>query len=127
MVAAIEQAGFNIVNHPDTGKTCLLVSYHEPNSVGERLEVLIMLCTDPGGAKSLPALWYKSGKTPKRLAAYWWLFVTAFDSADAELDTYNPCNDREENINFAWLLEATPENLYRLLAEVKRRFLACEK
>ena len=105
------------------------------NSLGESLEIDITLCTDPGGKKSLPALWQKAGHTSKRLLTWWSVttFVTSPDGACRR--DYNPQTVIKEKIhnnsvvgcqpiiNFEWLLEATEENKKKLLNEVERRFL----
>ena len=133
MVAAIEQAGF-VVDRAG-GITNAYIRTPVKNGIGETLWVEIVFCTDPGGAKSLPALWYKRGLTPTRLASYWYICATAKApeyNGVGYIKKYNPMLIPSDNpcrltTNFAWLLEATPENLYKLLTEVKRRFLACEK
>ena len=105
------------------------------NSLGETLEVDIAKCTDPGGKKSLPALWYKAGYASKRLLT-WWSVTTYVTSPDGCCRRdYNPQTIFKEKmhnnriigcqpcINFEWLLEATEENKKKLLNEVERRFL----
>ena len=131
-VAAIEQAGF-IIDRAG-GITNAYIRTPVKNGIGETLWVEIDFCTDPGGAKSLPALWYKRGLTPKRLASYWYIYATAMapEYNGVGYIKYNPMlipsgKPCRLTTNFAWVLEATPENLYRLLSETKRRFLACEK
>ena len=133
MVAAIEQAGF-VVDRAG-GITNAYIRTPVKNGIGETLWVEIVFCTDPGGAKSLPALWYKRSLTPTRLASYWYICATANApeyNGVGYIKKYNPMLIPSDNscrltTNFAWLLEATPENLYKLLSETKRRFLACEK
>ena len=105
------------------------------NSLGESLEIDITLCTDPGGKKSLPALWHKARYTSKRLLT-WWSVTTYVTSPDGCCRRdYNPQTVVKEKmhnnriigcqpcINFTWLLEATEENKKKLLNEVERRFL----
>lgn len=105
------------------------------NSLGESLEIDITLCTDPGGNKSLPALWHKAGYTSKRLLT-WWSVTTYVTSTDGCCrHDYNPQTVIKEKIhnnkavgcqpiiNFEWLLEATEENKKKLLDEVEKRFL----
>lgn len=133
MVAAIEQAGF-IIDRAG-GITNAYIRTPVKNGIGETLWVEIIFCADPGGAKSLPALWYKRGLTPTRLASYWYVGTTAEApeyNGVGYVKKYNPMRIPADNscgstTNFAWLLEATPENLYKLLTETRRRFLACEK
>lgn len=132
MVAAIEQAGYTVIKI--NGETRALLDYPTRNAEGERLTVCLSYCTDePGAGKSLPALWHRNGDTPTRLATYWYVHPVVFDSVtgeyhkyDPQLTRYNPLTGRQ-GLNFDWVFEATPENLYRLLAEVRRRFLACER
>ena len=131
-VAAIEQAGFVV----DRAGRISNADIRPPvkNGIGETLWVEIVFCTDPGGAKSLPALWHKRGLTPTRLASYWYIYATAEapEYNGVGYIKYNPMLIPSDNscrltTNFAWVLEATPENLYKLLSETKRRFLTCEK
>lgn len=109
--------------------------YEDVNSLGETLEVDITLCTDPGGKKSLPALWQKAGHTSKRLLTWWSVSVMVTSPDGACRRDYNPQTVIKEKIhkgkvvgcqpiiNFEWLLEATEENKTKLLQEVERRFL----
>lgn len=131
MIAAIKQAGF--VVDRSNGETAALVDYPTRNAEGEKLTVCLSYCTDSGTKKSLPALWHRNGDTPMRLATYWFIHPVVFDSATDECHKYDPQLIKygpltgSRGLDFAWLLEATPENLYKLLSETKRRFLACEK
>ena len=124
MVAAIEQAGFIVTRA--SGETSALVEHPTRNAEGERLTVCMSHCTDPGGAQSLPTLWHKNGDTSTRLDTYWFIHPVVFDSVTSECHKYDP-QTRGRELDFAWVLEATPENLYKLLTETRRRFLTCEK
>lgn len=98
----------------------------ESNHNKESLTVEICYCTDTGGNESVPALWYKRGNTPTRLATYWAIRPEAKSRYGDVSAGYNPMV-KNQSIDFDWLLEATPQNLYKLLSEVMRRFKACEK
>lgn len=127
MVAAIEQAGFVVTESHGTRRAD--VRFSKGNTV---LTVELLQCVDNGLSK----LWHRHGYTPTRLRQ-WWYIIPHIDK-DGETRTsvcINPMIEKCETwtadfiptTNFAWLLEATPESLYKLLTEVKRRFLACEK
>jgi hypothetical protein len=131
MVAAIQQAGF-IIDRAG-GITNAYIRTPVKNGIGETLWVEINFCTVPGGAKSLPAFWSKRDLTPTRLASYWYIYIhitaKAPEHSDVGYEKYNPMLIPSDNPCrlFTWILEATPENLYKLLSEAKRRFLTCEK
>lgn len=127
MVAAIEQAGFVVDRAGGTRRAD--VRFSKGNTV---LTVELLQGVDNGLSK----LWHRLGYTPTRLRQ-WWYIIPHIDK-DGETRTavcINPMIKKCEawtadfipTTNFAWVLEATPENLYKLLTEVKRRFLACEK
>lgn len=127
MVAAIEQAGFVVTESHGTRRAD--VRFSKGNTI---LTVELLQCVDNGLSK----LWHRLGYTPTRLRQ-WWYIIPHIDK-DGETRTpmqINPTIKESEawifdiipTTNFAWVLEATPENLYKLLSETKRRFLACEK
>lgn len=127
MVAAIEQAGFVVTESQGTRRA--YVRFSKGNTV---LTVEILQCVNNGLSK----LWHKLGYTHTRLRQ-WWYIIPHIDK-DGETRTplcINPIIKKCETwtadfiptANFAWVLEATPDNLHKLLTEVKRRFLACEK
>lgn len=131
MVAAIEQAGYVVTESHGTRRA--IVQFSE-GDIGT-LIVELLQCVDTA-KNGLPECWYKFGYTPTRLRQ-WWYVIPHIDK-DGEIRTpvqINPMVKKSETwtfdfiptTNFAWVLQATPENLYRLLAEVKRRFLTCEK
>lgn len=130
MIAAIKQAGFIVTESHGTRRA--IVRFNSDNAA---LTVELLQCVDTS-KHGLPAWWHKRGYTPTRLRQ-WWYVIPSIDK-DGEMRTpvcINPMIKKSETwtfdfiptTNFAWVLEATPENLYKLLAETKRRFLACEK
>lgn len=127
MVAAIEQAGYVVTESHGIRRAG--VRFSKGNTV---LTVELLQCVDNGLSKQ----WHRLGYTPTRLRQ-WWYIIPHIDK-DGETRTpvcINPiikkCETRTADFipttNFAWVLEATPDNLQKLLTEVKRRFLACEK
>jgi hypothetical protein len=90
-------------------------------AAGESLLVELMLCEDPGGENSVPALWHKIGWTPERLRNWWSVTVYATDAGGSCYGKYNPQINQHGKINFAWMLPATEENKKKLLGEIARR------
>ncbi|MBT9673158.1 hypothetical protein GPK89_00215 [Gemmiger formicilis] len=98
--------------------------YHftAPTANGERLYVELTRCTDHGGPRSVPALWYKFGQTPERLADWWDVKTYATDDRGNCLGRYNPTiNQRTRLLDFKWILPATYDNAAALLSEIARR------
>lgn len=89
-------------------------------AAGETLLVVLVKCEDSGGKNSLPALWYKYGRTPERLATYWAVDTYATDENGHCFGYYNPTH-KNGKLDFDWVLPATEENAARLLAEIARR------
>lgn len=98
--------------------------YHftAPTANGERLYVELTRCTDHGGPRSVPALWYKFGQTPERLADWCDVKTYATDDRGNCLGRYNPTiNQRTRLLDFKWILPATYDNAAALLGEIARR------
>lgn len=132
MVAAIQQAGYVVTESHGTHRAIVQFSEGDDNAA---LIVELLQCVDTA-KNGLSECWYKFGDTPTRLRQ-WWYTIPHIDK-DGETRTpvcINPMIKKSETwtfdfiptTDFAWVLDATPENLYKLLSEVKRRFLACEK
>lgn len=97
------------------------------NDKKERLVISICECTNPGGQNSLPALWYKHGRTNKILETYLSVDAYVYDSENQCWGCYNPQIKRSEDgrrsvIDFDWMLENTEENKQKLISECIRRF-----
>lgn len=101
------------------------------NSKGERLLIEISHCTDSKSKNSLPALWYKSGYTPERLATYLCIHTFVENEAGDCYGRYNPQEKLSEDrkrmvIDFKYMLPATAANFEKLLKETRRRFEAAK-
>lgn len=101
------------------------------NAKQEKMIIELTECTNPGGASSLPNLWYKEGWTPKVLDT--WLSVQTYieDSEGGCRGDYNPTAKRSDDgkrsvINFDWMFENTEENKQKLIDECIRRFEAAK-
>lgn len=93
------------------------------NAKGERLVVQVTECTNPGGARSIPRAWHKSGLTPTELQTWWSLQTYVTDHNGNCYGDYNPQHTPGKcQLNFKWINEATPANLRKLLTEVARQF-----
>lgn len=104
-----------------------LITFADLNSKGEKIQMEITKCSNPGGKTSLPYLWKKHGFTSQVLET--WLSVDTYATENGGAGTcwgrYNPqiklsVDGKRRVINFAWLLEDTEENRQRLIAEVAR-------
>lgn len=94
----------------------------EPNKKGETLTIELSECTNPGGKKSLPYLWYKAGYTDKILDTYLCVHTYCTDSEGGCSGKYNPQEKRSDDgkrnvINFDWMFESTEENKQKLINE----------
>lgn len=107
-----------------------LYTYLDPTPAGEVLEVEVTRIRDHGGAGSLAAMWRRQGLTDTVMTTWWHVQVCATDGHGRCRARYNPTEvtgDGRPRCDFAWLLEATEENLERILREVERRAYGGEK
>lgn len=124
-----EKAGFNNVDLCGTCRAVLFYrdkkGYDIKNSKGEILCVEVVRCENPGGANSLPKIWYKNGWTKTELRTWWAIDVSVYDINGRCWIRYNPqIVQGTHRIDFNWMKEATGENLAAILAEVLNRFNA---
>lgn len=90
---------------------------------GEALTVDLSRCENSGRPNSLPNLWFSHGYIDKILTT--WVGVNVFvtdDAGNCRRD-YDPTLifDPAPQINFDWIIEDTPENRSRIIAEICRR------
>ena len=106
------------------------------NRLGEELTFDITLTTvDAKSRNSLPYLWYREGKIPKKFDNYW-VVETYVKTKDGTYGKYNPqhaikeiydekgnkLETRNSQIDFDWMLEGTQANFSKLCDEVEYRF-----
>lgn len=102
----------------------LWVTINEANSDGETLIFELTKCINPGGKNSIPALWYKNGYTKTLLSSFWSLNTFVTHEKYGCYRAYDPTVKDNHQINFDYMLEATPENAEIIIKEMIRRFLA---
>jgi hypothetical protein len=69
-------------------------------------------------------LWFKAGSLPAKLPSHWAVY-TYFTTCEGQLGIFNPTVKKGGaglTLDFEWMLEATPENRDKLLAEVQKRY-----
>ena len=113
------------------------LTYESKNEKGETLVINIRKVShDLKYKKSLMNLWVKNGWLPKALESFWSIDTYITDADGNCYGRYNPqtiwyqkFNSKGEVvqnrniINFEWILDATPENYEKLIAETERRFV----
>lgn len=102
----------------------LWITINEANSDGETLIFELTKCINPGGKNSIPALWYKNGCTKTLLSSFWSLDTFVTHEKYGCFRAYDPTVKDDHQINFDYILEATPENAEIIVKEMIRRFLA---
>ena len=102
----------------------LWVTVNEANTDGETLIFELSKCINPGGKNSLPALWYKKGYTKTFLSSFWSLKTFVSHEKYGCFRAYDPTVKDDGQINFDYILEATPENAGEIVTEMIRRFLS---
>lgn len=102
----------------------LWITINEANSDGETLIFELTKCINPGGKNSIPALWYKNGYTKTLLSSFWSLNTFVTHEKYGCYRAYDPTVKDNHQINFDYMLEATPENAEIIVKEMIRRFLA---
>lgn len=89
---------------------------------GESLIVELIRCENPGGARSIPNMWEANGYIKGHLDNFIGADVSATDMAGNCRKRYDPMVTKDgRRINFDWILEDTPENRARIIAEICRR------
>lgn len=96
--------------------------FEEKNEKGEEILVELISCTRDPGSQSLPILWKKKGLIDRVLDS--WVGVNVYVTSEDGTcrGAYNPQESGIwHKINFDWMLEDTPENRDRIIAEICRR------
>lgn len=103
-------------------------TFEDKTPKGERLVVDLVKCENPGGARSLPNLWKKHGYIDRILNTWIGVDVYVTDEAGNCRRAYDPTvwDNNGHRINFDWMLEDTPGNRSRIIAEICRRAYAEE-
>lgn len=97
-------------------------TFEEKNKKGEKIVVELVSCTRDPGARSLPKLWKAAGLIDKVLDT--WVGVDVYVTSEDGTcrGAYNPQESGiGHKISFNWMLEDTPENRARIIAEICRR------
>ena len=101
---------------------CIRYTFEDQTPKGERLVVDLVKCENPGGTRSLPKLWKAAGLIDRVLDT--WVGVNVYVTSEDGTcrGDYNPQESGiGHKINFDWMLEDTPENRARIIAEICRR------
>ena len=96
--------------------------FEDKNAKGEQIIIELVSCTRYPGSRSLPIVWKKKGLIDRVLDT--WVGVNVYVTTEDGTcrGTYNPQESGiRHKINFDWMLEDTPENRDRILAEICRR------
>ena len=89
---------------------------------GESLIVELIRCENLGGPHSIPNLWKDHGYIDRILENFIGTDVFATDEEGNCRRRYDPQLSKDgRRINFDWILEDTPENRDRIIAEICRR------
>lgn len=97
-------------------------TFEDQTPKGERLVVDLVRCENPGGSRSIPNFWKAAGLIDRVLDT--WIGVDVYVTSEDGTcrGDYNPQESGIElKINFDWMLEDTPENRDRIIAEICRR------
>ena len=113
-----------------TGETFQIGYWDYPtlNKKEERLVLEVNCCYNEKSPNCLPVLWYKNGWTDRLILNYWSVRPYVYEKNGdcyGRYDFVKPSEDGKRRvIDFDWLLEATTENLEKLVVEMLRRFNA---
>lgn len=95
--------------------------FKDKNAKGEQILVELVSCTRHPGSQSLPILWKTKGLIDRVLDT--WVGVNTYVTSEDGTcrGAYNPQESGiGHKINFDWMLEDTPENRARIIAEICR-------
>lgn len=106
----------------------LLYTFSEKNEKGELIQVELSKCKpDNKSDSSLPRLWAKNGFIDRVLESYWYVDTYVTEENGNCYRRYNPTVIKgTTKLDFDWVIEATEENLIKLLEEVERRAFGVE-
>ena len=100
----------------------ILITFNDKTSLNETVAVEACRCVTEGNSPaSLPHLWKKHGFKNYVMPSCWFIDTYATDETGLCLGKYNPTHKKDHKLNFDWVLEATPENLVKILEEIERR------
>ena len=132
VIKVAEESGFvggdNRVTVNGQTFQCGFWEYPKRNSKDEKLVIGITFCCG-NGKNSLPYLWYQNGYTSHLLSEYWSVDTYVYNTDGDCYRAYNPQEKFNSSrtqmiLDFNWMLEATADNLKKLLDEIVRRFLS---
>lgn len=96
--------------------------FEDRNAKGEQILIELVSCTRAPWYGSLPIIWKKKGLIDRVLDT--WVGVNVYVTSEDGTcrGDYNPQESGiGHKINFDWMLEDTPENRARIIAEICRR------
>ena len=97
-------------------------TFEEKNRKGETIIFDLSHCENHDGPNSLPKMWKRAGLIDRVLQSWIVVDIFVYDSAGKCRRKYEPTVDESgRHINFAWMIEDTPENRERMIAEIHRR------
>lgn len=133
VIDVMERYGFINGRVTTTGETFQIGYWDYPaqNKHGERLVIEVNCCYNDETPHSLPVLWYKNGWTDKLILNFWSVNSYVYDKEGNCFGKYDFTKTSEDGrrrvIDFDWLLDATIENLEKMVAEMLRRFKAAKQ
>ena len=96
--------------------------FEDKNAKGEEIVVVLISCTRAPGSRSRPIIWKNHGYIDRVLDSWIGVYVYVTSEDGTCRRDYNPQESGKGNkINFDWMLEDTPENRDRIIAEICRR------
>lgn len=101
--------------------------WNKPNAKGEKIVAEFVLCRGGGDRRAIQKEWLKAGLVDRVFDTWWKVTVQATDARGfcRALHGYDLFRDTLEDgtrvEDYRWLLEATPENIEVLSAEIERR------
>ena len=96
--------------------------FEQKNEKGEEILIELVSCTRDPGSRSLPILWKEHGHIDRVLDSWVGVHVYVTSKDGICRGDYNPQESGfGHRINFDWMLEDTPENRDRIIAEIYRR------
>lgn len=96
--------------------------FEDKNAKREQILIELVSCARDPGSRSLPILWKKQGLIDRVLDTWVGVYVYVTSEDGTCRGAYNPQESGiGHKINFDWMLEDTPENRSRIIAEICRR------
>lgn len=100
----------------------IFITFNDKTPLNETLAVeAYRYVVEENSPKEMLHMWKKHRFKNYVMPSCWFIDTYATDESGLCLGKYNPTHTEDKKLNFDWVLEATSENLAKILEEIERR------